>query len=191
MMICEASLMTTPTSIFTTTPAPALDNITHINVHYKFSNNKLGKMLSTYFVAKFTHPHLGSFKCVEGLMLYLRTGCQDDRFRELTGDQATRYFREKRKAAALPNHDIPQEADVFIDAYYARLKQYPVAEVLFKESTLPFDVYYLIGEKENTPIRPGHAEALVGALTRLRELMKRGETPTPLSQAFYEQLRKT
>jgi hypothetical protein len=181
----------TSTPLARPTPSPALDGIEHINVHYTFSTTKLGKMLSTYFVAKFTHPYLGQFKCIEGLMLYLRTGCQDEAFREMTGSEAMSYYRNKRRWQQLSNHDIPREADVFFDAYYARLSQYPVAAVLFNESTLPFDVYYLIGERRDKPIRPRESMALVDALTRLRELMKRGETPTLLSQAFYEQLRKT
>jgi hypothetical protein len=173
-------------------PEPALDGITHINVHYKFSNPnyKLGRMLSTYYVARFHHPYFGPFDCIEGFLLYVRTGCRDDAFRHLNGTEAKRYYREQCRLGILSKQNIPREDEVFMNALYAQLQQHPVIAKLFVKSVLPFDAYYFTGQGM-VPIRQGNAEMLIKSLTSLRDLMKNQQAPQPLSAEFYKSLRKT
>jgi hypothetical protein len=170
-------------------PEPALDGLTHINVHYKDSQTKLGRMLSTYYIARFTHPYFGPFKCIEGFMLYVRTGCRDDAFRHLNGTEAKRYYREQCRLGVLSKREIPQESEVFLQALHAQLQQHPVIAALFTESNLPFDAYYFHGDGK-VPIRQGNAVMLMKTLSHLRELMQQQRQPTPLSSEFYERLRK-
>lgn len=169
-------------------PNPASDGIDHINVHFNHSKTNLGRMLSMYYVARFEHPYFGPFKCMEGFVLYLKTGCQDDTFRTLTGVQAKSHYRKQLDTGQLQSHEIRNLGHLMLTAYYTRLVQHPVTATLFKESTLPFDSYYLFGEGK-LPIRPpAESGLLIHTLMTLRELMKQDKAPPPLSNEEYAAL---
>lgn len=169
-------------------PDPEKDGVDHLNVHYNFARQPLGRRLSTYQVERFEHDYFGAFKCIEGFRLYVKTGCCDDEFRNQTGAQAKAYFRQRLDAGTLTQRDIPNEEQVLLLAYYARLVQHPVTAAQFTESTLPFDNYFLWG-RSKLPIRPPKESALlVQTLTTLRQLMQQGLTPTPLTDEEYAKL---
>lgn len=168
-------------------PDPAQDGVDHINVHYNHSKTQLGRQLATYYVARFEHPYFGPFKCIEGFLLYAKTGCQDDEFRNLTGTQAKAYYRKQMDAGKLKNYDIPNQGHLMLTAYHARLTQYPVIAETFQESTLPFDSYYIY-RVSGLPIRPPESAVLTHTLMTLRELMKQGKAPPPMSNDEYAKL---
>jgi hypothetical protein len=170
-------------------PDPSQDSKEHINVHYSFGVTQLGRMLSTYFVARFDHPYFGPFKCVEGFRLYLRTGCLDDAFRSKSGTEAKLYYRKYLNAKMLKNYDVKDEERVLMLAMYERIIQHPATAALFTESTLPFDSYYLWGV-DKLPIRASDADMLINSLTTLREHMKAGTKPEPISRDEYKRLRR-
>ncbi len=184
--------MTTSTStpVSLALPDPKLDGTTHINVHYKHSNTPLGRQLSTFYVARFAHPYFGPFKCIEGLLLYAKTGCRDDEFRILTGGQAKAYYHQQLASGKLKNYEMsPQQlSDLMLSAYYARLTQHPVTAIKFKDSLLPFDSYYLHDESK-LPIRPQpESGVLVHTLMTIRELLQRDQTLAPLPNEEYAKL---
>lgn len=187
--LAMAPTMTQTTNSTTSPPDPKLDGQAHINVHYNYSTTKLGRELSTYFVARFNHPYFGPFKCIEGFRLYVQTGCVDDAFRGKTGSEAKAYFNRQIKARALKMYDIKDEEKVLMLAYYARLTQHPVTATLFKESTLPFENYFLWGDAK-LPIRPEDSGLLIQSLTTLREYMQAGLEPDRINNDAYDKLRK-
>lgn len=179
-----------------TPPDPKLDGIAHINVHYDFATQPLGRQLASYYVQRFEHPFFGPFRCVEACMLYLKTGARDDHFRGLTGSQAKAYYRDQIANQQLTTYDIPNEEHVFLLTMYARLSQHPVTAKLFTDSTLPFENYFLwsrdkkVPVQERLPIRPDTAAALIQTLTTLRKLMRANQEPEPLSREAYTAMRK-
>jgi hypothetical protein len=169
-------------------PDPDEDGKSHINVHFNHAATKLGKMLSTYFVASFEHPYFGPFRCVEGLMLYIKTGCMEDRFRKLTGARAKALYRDLIDSKQLTNRHVEKYDEIQKLATWAKLVHNPEIMDLFKAAELPFDSYYLFGAG-NVPIRPPDGVIMVNNLNQLRELVKAGKVPTPLPDEQYEALR--
>lgn len=168
-------------------PDPSQDSIDHINLHYNFAKTPVGRRLSTFYAARFNHPSLGPFKCIESLRLYVKTGCQDDTFRSLNGTEAINHYREAMDRGNLKNNNVPNMGAVMMDAYYAMLNAHPVIASLFTESTLPFDFYYLVPGTQH-PIRPKDSAELTQTLTTLRDLMRQGQAPTPMSNEEYAKL---
>jgi len=170
-----------------TLPDPTQDNVTHINVHYTFAKSALGRELSTYKVASFEHPYFGPFKCIEGFMRYIASGCRDDSFRRMTGSEAKTHFVKAISAGTLKSYDIANEGAILTSAVYAKLQHNPVIATHFTESTLPFDLYYLY-KTSNLPIRPVDGYLLTDSLTALRDLMVQGKEPTPIEPEEYAKL---
>lgn len=168
-------------------PDPSKDNVTHINVHYTFAKTSLGRQLSTYQSAAFEHPYFGPFKCIEGFMRYVSTGCRDDSFRRMTGSQSKSHFVTSITDGLLVKYPIPNEAAILTSALYAKLKHNPVIEVSFTESTLPFDLYFLY-KPSGLPIRPEDGALLTDSLTALRDLMVQGKEPAPIDPEEYAKL---
>lgn len=185
--LAPTPMMKTTPAPSTTLPDPAQDGFSHINVHYNVSTTKIGRMLSTYFVVAFKHPYFGPFKCIEGFMRYVQTGCCDDAFRRMTGAQAKAHFRKKIEEGKLTIYAVANEAAILQSALYAKLEHNPVIATLFTESTLPFDHYYLY-ESSRLPIRPDEGAMLTNSLTELRALMQVGQKPEPISDAEYARL---
>ena len=185
MMKTNKSMNHPPTNL--TLPEPSQDGITHINVHYTFGQTSLGRQLSTYSVAAFEHPYFGPFKCIEGFMRYIRSGCSDDAFRRMTGSQAKSHFVKALDAGTIANHDIPNEAGILTSALYAKLQHNSVIAANFTESTLPFDQYYLY-KTSKLPIRPEDGGLLTNSLMALRDLMVQGKEPTPIDPEEYAKL---
>lgn len=175
-----------------TLPDPDQDGVTHINVHFNLAQNPLGKQLSTYYVSPFVHHYFGPFRCVEGFMLYVKTGCVEDRFRKLTGARAKTLFRALIKSKELTNHRITPLVYEEIQkmATWAKLVHNPVMMDLFKQSTLPFDSYFLHGNG-NVPIRPDDGVIMIDNLNQLRALVHAGKVPTELPDETYESLRRS
>lgn len=169
-------------------PNPKADGQSHINVHYTYAFTQLGKMLSTYFVLPFEHPYFGPFRCVEGFMLYIRTGCREDAFRKMNGTMAKEFFRAEVKAKRLEDHDVDKDNKMLASAIWAKINSSAELKTLLVESTLPFDSYYLYGVGK-VPIRPSDGDALIKVLTTLRDLVKRDEVFVEPTKEEYNSLR--
>jgi len=198
-MTCQtlAPTMNKITSTSLPIPDPKKDGIDHINVHYNDGITSLGRQLSSYYVQAFKHPYFGPFRCVAGFMCYVRTGCRDDAFRGMTGSQATAYLRQQIKEKKLSTYDIEDEENVLMLAMHARLTQHSVTATLFKNSTLPFENYFLwsddktVARKDRLPARPADSAMVIQSLTTLREYMQAGLEPDPINRDAYAKLRKT
>lgn len=164
------------------------DGKTHINVHYNCGHEKLGRQLSAYHVAQFTHFYFGPFKCIEGLLWYVRTGAVDDVYRELTGSQAKAYYREQVKNKKVKTYEVEHEEALIVSACRAKMDRHPAIAEMFVKSTLPFDMYYLHGPGQ-VPVRPKDATPYLNALTILREAMQNEVALPELSNEQYAEMR--
>jgi len=126
---------------------PNEDGITHINIYSK-GKTLLGRLLSNFAVTPFTHPTHGKFQSVEGYWYWLlaESNPQRDKLRTLSGWRAKQFGRE------LQTPDWPAEKDTtFYENIYsaleAKLEATPLLQELLGKSTLPFEHYYVYGDK--------------------------------------------
>lgn len=115
-----------------------LDGVDHINVYSK-GKTELGRKLSNFAYTPFTHPKLGSFKCVEGFWYYLITG--DERLRKTSGWESKYLGRTLKNLREHPNEEE------LLEAYKAKLKYNPDIKNLLNKNTLPFAHYHVYGDK--------------------------------------------
>lgn len=122
---------------------PTKDGINHINV---FSRGKtwLGRQLSNFAHAPFTHPLYGPFASVEGFWYWL--GCEDDNLRELVGGAAKKYGRSVER----PIQRGDFETQILM-AVHQKLIENPDIRQALLESTLPLRHYYVFGDRVIMP----------------------------------------
>ncbi len=177
--ITNGTIMNKPmqqaSTVYLDRPIPHDDGVTHINTHHK-GKHELGRMLSHYYEAPYTHPYFGPFECNEGLWHYLKDGYRDDVFRNLNGHQAKLRARHKMNSGQYANKSIPNVTQVMLLANYAKIMQHPEIKELLMASTLPFDHYYLHGPGE-LPIRPRGSEWLPNIFADLRKMFNEGTEP--------------
>lgn len=161
------------------------DGVSHINTH-NHSKTELGKMLAHYYVAPFTHPWFGPFKCMEGFWYYLRGGCKDDAFhnafRTLNGHFAKKRAKSGEESGAYTKYHVPDLDAVILAANYAKIEQHPEIREALINSTLPFEHYYVFGPGKIV-IRPRGADKLILMFEKLRTMFREGTRPEPIDYA--------
>lgn len=148
------------------------DGITHINIHPK-GNTYLGRSLSTFKKSLFVHPEYGPFYSIEGFMQYLKTGMVDNRFRYLSGYSAKQLGNELKQSNPFTHEEYVSEV---IYAMYVKIRQYPKLMSLVIKNELPYDYYYLFGNKKLI-IEPKEKEWLIPGLENITKLLKSGDNP--------------
>lgn len=127
-----------------TSPGPELDPAdegkTHINV-YSGSRERLGRLLTNFADCNLTHPFFGSFRNIEGLWWYMRTGFCDERFRVVRGHTA----REMGKA--MPTEFYPQFNRMIKLGLLCKLESNQELQKLLIANELPLTHYYAYGGK--------------------------------------------
>ncbi len=123
---------------------PEQDGISHINVYSK-GRTPLGRVLSNFEWARFTHPRYGSFSSMEAYWYWVATGMTHDQLRPLYG------FSAKSQGSRIPR--VPMDAFEFqqaiIEGLICKLSQYGL-ELLsdFVTSCLPFKHYFVYGRPD-------------------------------------------
>lgn len=118
--------------------SPFDDGITHINV-YSNGNTSLGKKLSNFYKAPFTHPQYGHFESVEGFYYWIKSGRQFDELKCLSGISAKNEGKKK-----CSDKDILSEQDIVDIKEAIRCKLRCNKEILKEmiSTNLPFVHYY-------------------------------------------------
>ena len=120
------------------------DGIDHINVYSK-GKTELGRLMSNFANTPFSLPEDGIFQSIEGYWYWLLTDSDDkDELRYLHG------FAAKSKGQKLINSAIKKD-EIFQDkihkAILAKIEQNEKIKNLLESSMLPFDHYYVYGDK--------------------------------------------
>lgn len=151
---------------------PENDGVDHINI-YSNSRCAVGKALSHFVYSPFTHPYLGPFYSMEGFWYFMRNGQVDDSLRYLTGRRAKLKGREMQ---AKWYSDFKED---IMAANYIKVIQNEKIKELLKESTLPFDHYYLfMGRGDKTVlVNARDNEWLVDGWDKIREAVKNDVQP--------------
>lgn len=113
------------------------DGISHINVYSK-GKTELGRMLSNFFHSPFEYKN-SQFESVEGFWYFTTTG--KEIFKYLSGWQAKSEGKTCHKINDEPSKSVLKEV------YYAKLKYNEKIKSLLLDSNLPFEHYYVYGDK--------------------------------------------
>ena len=142
-----------------------LDGITHINID-KRGRTELGQMLTHMARSQFDHPEFGPFQSVEGFIGFIRSGAKDDQFHYVHGMNAR--YRAKNQDSDF----IRGFRELVMEANFLKIVQNESLRVAFKDSELPFDHYYLLGN--GRPVQPRNAQWIIPGFEELRRLVKAG-----------------
>lgn len=153
------------------------DGDTHINTGDQ-AYTELGKMLSQSYRMPFNHSYLGEFQCINGLWSYVTSKHRNDRVRFLSG----RELRQFNKS--LESRRVDNFIYILLGAQWEKVNSNNKLKNMIKESTLPFDCYYLTRKKIpntetvlNLRVRPKHAEWLIWGFEEIRKALKENREP--------------
>ena len=118
---------------------PLLDGTTHINAYSK-GKTQLGRALSNFAYTPFIHERYGlTFASVESFWYWLSTGKIHDELRTLSG------LKAKRVGRSFPRVPVECFEAEIKEAVECKIRQHPVLQTMFLESSLPFVHYYWYG----------------------------------------------
>jgi hypothetical protein len=158
------------------------DGVDHINIH-SVGKTELGRLLSHFAHAPFTHPYFGPFYSMEGLWYWARSGFTEDRLRYLSG------FRAKQVGRTLGYKWYAEFKQDIIAANYQKIIQHDRILELVLESELPFDHYYTFGPN-SVHVTPKEADWLVQGFEDIRTALKEGVIPSVWLDAEKRYLKK-
>lgn len=124
-------------------PDPRLDGLQHLNL-YSRGHTRLGQYLSNLHNAEIMTRH-GVWPSVEAYWYWLKTGCQDDRFRTLSSYEAKQYGRQ-RPSVPLPEFDLYIREALTHRVVLGRMYNE------FIQNRLPFEHYYYYGDIDNCKV---------------------------------------
>ncbi len=139
---------------------PEDDGKTHINI-FSRSKCQLGKMLSHFYPAEFHHPTYGIFANMECFWYYVSTGCKFEALRNLPAIKAKFMGRTMTR---VPCDDFMEQIKF---GNKLKIIQHSAILDLFRQSSLPFEHYYLFGPTEIL-YRPIDAQALIDVFEEIR-----------------------
>lgn len=124
-----------------------MDGITHINV-YSRGKTEIGRFLSNFSYAPFTHPIYGDFNSVEGFWYWYLSKNRPEILRTLYGAEA------KKQGRLLTDNDdrkfiLDSQREELLEAMRIKLRTYPKYwRLLVDTGDLPFMHYYVLpGDK--------------------------------------------
>lgn len=149
---------------------PMDDGITHIDIYTK-GKTRLGRLLTNLADIPVHHPIYGTFRCAEGLWYYLKTGCQFECLRAMTGFEAKKFGTSK------PTVWMDDFKEQFKLGLINKIVSHQELYEAFVSSELPFEHYYFYSSnKPNVPpkvIEPKDVRWLTEFFTELRAKWKR------------------
>lgn len=121
-------------------PNPEDDPAHHINIWTK-SRHNLGRALSNLSPNGFLHEDHGWFACLEGYWYWLATGCKHEQFKNMSGWDA------KSIGSKMARVEMPDFQERFKEGMRLRLEQNELLRLDLINSTLPFEHYYVYGDR--------------------------------------------
>lgn len=124
---------------------PKLDGVEHINIYSK-GKTELGRLLTNFAYAPFTHPEYGSFASVEGFWYWLRNGKQHEELRTMYGFKAKEYGKQFESVGCSTFQEDIKEA------IRCKLRQNRNILKMLVDSNLPLEHYYWYGNIDNPKV---------------------------------------
>jgi len=145
------------------------DGVDHINI-WDRGNTTLGKFLSHNAKTPFTHNIFRKFCSMDSFWKYIQSEERDDRLRVMSG-VTLRAFSKQLTMLRINNFKA-----IILDSEWQKLKQYPDKVKIMRESTLPFDFYY-INKKSGIRIRPTYFNWLIAGINEIRTALIENREP--------------
>lgn len=147
------------------------DGEDHINIWIE-GQTTLGQYLALDSDLPFTHKYFGRFQSVECFWFYIQSQERDDRLRSMRG-QTLKTFSRK-----LTRHRVTNFQAIIADTMYQRVMAYKKLQDAIRESTLPFDYYYVERSGEiHLPVRPNFFKWIVAAVNEIRKALQGNREP--------------
>ncbi len=146
------------------------DGVDHINIWDQGATD-LGKLLAHGTALGFRHSLFNKFATVEGFWNYIRSEEREDRLRKLVGKPLRNCIRE------LTFRNIVNFRAIIMDANWQKIQQYPVLKEAVKNSTLPFDCYFVYRRADGIAERPGYAFWLLEGFNEIRKALQEDREP--------------
>lgn len=149
------------------TPSPMLwgpDGIDHINI-WEQAETEIGKFLVHSSPYSIKHRYFGRFKTMEAFWHYIQSNERDDRIRNMSGPVLKKFSKQLTPARVVNFRAI------VMDSNWQRIKQHPEQAEMVKESTLPFDCYF-INNQSGIRTRPTFYKWLVMGFEEIRDALK-------------------
>jgi hypothetical protein len=154
-------------------PAPdtiGVDGVNHINI-YEGGATELGKALTHSIHIGFVHQVFGRFGSIETFWHYIRSVERDDRMRNMPHNKLLK-FSEKLQTQRIPNFYA-----LIMQANYDKINQTPEILNAMRDSSLPFDYYYMYKRKDGIRIRRTFAHWVVPGFEEIRKALKEKRQP--------------
>lgn len=152
------------------------DGFDHINV-WSRGKTELGRALSHFAKAHFTHPVFGTFHSMEAYWHWLRSVNRPDHLRHLWGFMAKKAGKEQ---TTFLFEDRQMFMDLILDGNYHKISQNKDIEQMLVSSKLPFDHYYVYGDEHGgacAHIWPLGATWQIEMFETLRTMFQNNEKP--------------
>lgn len=147
------------------------DGVDHINI-WRRGETELGRFLALDSDLAVNHKYFGRFGSVETFWYYIQSRERDDRIRSMYGKTLKNFIRK------LTREQITNFRAMIADTMYQRVLQYPPLFHELKQSTLPFDYYYIDKRSEaGVPIRPNFFKWVLSAMEEIRRAIKEEREP--------------
>lgn len=158
-----------------------VDGIHHINI-YRDGKTELGRLLAFEHESRFEHPILGVFNSMTGYWSYVKSVSHREAYRV----KSPNLCISMRKRS----NDLKQKVDNFqaliLAGCYARIISDEHLVEMVKESTLPFEMYYIrkeVDDSTGTPIKyeiktqHTYTHWLTAGFEEIRNALREGRGP--------------
>lgn len=145
------------------------DGVDHVNI-WERAETDLGRALSMDSAIGLEHHIFGRFSTMEGFWHYIRSEERDDRLRSMSGANL-KAFKNKLSPVRITNFKA-----VIMDSMYQRICQCGPLLQEFKNSVLPFDLYW-VANATGLRCRPAYFGWFIAGLEEIREAFKADRVP--------------
>lgn len=145
------------------------DGVDHININITAST-ELGQVLTHSSPVPFVHSIFGRFVNMEAFWHYIQSEERDDRICNMVGHTLTMFSKK------LTHKLVTNFRAIIVDSNWQRIKQHPVIAEEMKNSTLPFDCWY-IARDTGMRKRPIYFKWLISGFEEIRKALKEGREP--------------
>lgn len=160
-----------------------VDGVDHINI-YSHGQSPLGRELSLETKCKFKHPILGPFTSMTGYWTFVKSYSHSDAYRNKPAKSC--LFLSK-KQGDIKKQVINFTSIILEGMFYRIVSDNKLVEEI-KESTLPFDMYYVKKVDQTQPktnkvityeikISHRYTKWMVAGLTEIRNALNEGRLP--------------
>ncbi len=147
-----------------------LDGVDHINIS-SMGCTELGPALYIGTRLKFTHAEFGEFHSLSNFWGYIETNAVNERLRFLSTTARMEELKRHER------HQVQYISFIILDAAWQRIQQLPPLLEAIKNSTLPFDNYFVGEPSYLARWRRSISAWVVEGYELIREALKLGTQP--------------